>query len=115
MLAGLLALPVAAYLSMSDSPDVRGRLESMQTGLTSLWGPGGASLENVFIIVGYMSIGLGFLGSPQVFVRLISIRDEQEIRKGRWVAIVFTLLTDTGGFFERSFLSTLFTKPPRMA
>ena len=96
MLAGLLALPVAAYFSMSDSPDVWGRLESMQTGLTSLWGPGGPSLENVFIIVGYMSIGLGFLGSPQVFVRLISIRDEQEIRKGRWVAIVFTLLTDTG-------------------
>jgi len=39
-------------------------------------------------------IGLGFMGSPQVFVRFMSIKDESQINKGRWVAIVFTLLTD---------------------
>lgn len=39
-------------------------------------------------------IGLGFMGSPQVFVRFMSIKNEQEINKGRWVALIFTLLTD---------------------
>jgi Na+/proline symporter len=34
------------------------------------------------------------MGSPQVFVRFIAIRDESEIRSGRWVAIAFTILTD---------------------
>jgi Na+/proline symporter len=75
----------------------------MQTGLTSLWGPGGASVENIFVIVGYLAIGLGFLGSPQVFVRFMSIRDEGQIRSGRWVAIVFTLLTDMGAVFAGLF------------
>ena len=34
------------------------------------------------------------MGSPQLFVRFMSIKDESEIDKGRWVAIAFTLLTD---------------------
>ena len=48
----------------------------------------------MLIIVSYLAIGLGFLGSPQVFVRFMAIRGEGEIRAGRWVAIVFTVLTD---------------------
>jgi len=39
-------------------------------------------------------IGLGFLGSPQIYVRFISVKNEGEINKGKWVAIIFTLLTD---------------------
>jgi Na+/proline symporter len=39
-------------------------------------------------------IGLGFLGSPQVYVRFMSIKSENEIDKGKWVALLFTLLTD---------------------
>jgi Na+/proline symporter len=48
----------------------------------------------VLIIVSYLAIGLGFLGSPQVFVRFMAIRDQDEIKAGRWVAIVFTIVTD---------------------
>jgi len=96
MLVGLVMLPVAAFIVLASDSNVWSQLESMQTGLTSLWGPGGANTENVFIIVGYLAIGLGFLGSPQVFVRFMSIRDEGQIRRGRWVAITFTVLTDAG-------------------
>ena len=39
-------------------------------------------------------IGLGFLGSPQVYVRFMSIKNEKEVDKGKWVALLFTLLTD---------------------
>ncbi len=39
-------------------------------------------------------IGLGFLGSPQVYVRFMSIKSETEIDKGKWIALIFTLLTD---------------------
>ena len=47
-------------------------------------------------IVGFAAIGIGFLGSPQVFVRFISIRNEGEIKKGTVVALVWTLLADSG-------------------
>ena len=35
------------------------------------------------------------MGSPQVYVRFIAIRDESEVEKGKWVAVIYTLLTDT--------------------
>ena len=76
--------------------------------LLSVWGAGGPTLPNLLTIVSYAAIGLGFLGSPQVFVRFMSIRGAREIRAGRWVALVFTLLTDTGavlaGLFGRALL-----------
>jgi len=96
MLVGLVMLPIAAMVMLSSETNLWSQLETMQSGITSLWGPGGASVENTFIIVGYLAIGLGFLGSPQVFVRFMSIRDQGQIRNGRWVAIAFTLLTDLG-------------------
>lgn len=49
---------------------------------------------NLFTILGFSMIGLGFLGSPQVYVRFMSIKSELEIDKGKWVALLFTLLTD---------------------
>jgi sodium/proline symporter len=49
---------------------------------------------NLFTILGFSMIGLGFLGSPQVYVRFMSIKSEHEIDKGKWVALLFTLLTD---------------------
>jgi len=109
MLGGLVMLPIAAFAMMPGETDVWTRLETMETGLTSLWGPGGASIENALVIVGYLAIGLGFLGSPQVFVRFMSIRDEGQIRRGRWVAIAFTVLTDAGavlaGMFGRCLIA----------
>jgi sodium/proline symporter len=95
MLIGLCVLPVAAWLMLADQPSEVG-LNGLAAGYLSLWGEGGASLTNGLIVVSYLAIGLGFLGSPQVFVRFIAIRDEGEIRAGRWVAIVFTILTDAG-------------------
>ena len=94
MLVGLCALPIAAAFALADEPAIVGGLSALAEGFTSLWGAGGPSVSNALIIVGYVAIGLGFMGSPQVFVRFIAIRDESEIRAGRWIAIAFTILTD---------------------
>ncbi len=96
MLVGLVALPIGAAVMLSGEGGAGASLAALGDDYLSLWGEGGASLTNVLIIIGYLAIGLGFLGSPQVFVRFISIRSEDEIRKGRWVAIFFTILTDGG-------------------
>ncbi len=93
MAVGLTALPVAAWLVL-ETAGTEVAFSALGEGYTSLWGAGGASLTNALIIFSYLAIGLGFLGSPQVFVRFISIKSENEIRAGRWVAIAFTTLTD---------------------
>lgn len=95
MLLGLVLLPTAAYFTIENRDEIVSGLAQIDPGLVNIWGPGGLTLMNVMTIGGLLFIGLGFLGSPQVFVRFMSIRNEKEIDKGRWVAIAFTLITDT--------------------
>lgn len=95
MLFGLVGLPLWVWMSYDSGPGVVEGLRAIDPGLLSIWGSGGLTLYNAMTIVGLLAIGLGFLGSPQVFVRFMSIKDEAEIEKGKWVAIAFTILTDT--------------------
>ena len=69
-------------------------LENIDPGLVNIWGSGGLNGYNIATLLGFTFIGLGFMGSPQVFVRFMSIKNEGEIKKGRWVALIYTLLTD---------------------
>jgi len=94
MFLGLALLPFVAWWALAPPGGAAAAFAGLGEGYTSLWGAGGASLSNALVIVSYLAIGLGFLGSPQVFVRFISIKGQAEIRRGRWVAIVFTVVTD---------------------
>lgn len=94
MLLGLVLLPLVAWLSLSNGDAIYAGLQNIDPGLVNFWGPGGFNGMNLALVVGMALIGLGFLGSPQVFARLIAIRSEAEIRRGRWVAVLFTILVD---------------------
>ena len=95
MFVGLLLLPVVAYFSLSGDVSIIGGLRSIDPSLLDIWGPGGLTLMNFVAVLGLLSIGIGFMGSPQVYVRFIAIKNEAEIEKGKWVALFYTLLTDT--------------------
>ena len=97
MLLGLVFLPIVGffvYRSTSSTP-LLDHLSSIDPGLTRFLGTEGFELLNIFGIIGFLTIGIGFLGSPQIFVRFISVRDNAEIEKGTFVAIAFTILTDS--------------------
>ena len=108
MFFGLVALPVVAWFFMDQGP-VFERIKEIDPGMLNIWGPGGLTPINIATLLGYAFIGLGFMGSPQVFVRFMSIKNESEINKGRWVAIFYTLITDaaavTIGIFGRYLLT----------
>ena len=95
MFVGLIVLPIATYLSLSDHASIIENLKDIDPSLLSFWGSGGATPMNLMAIIGLISIGIGFMGSPQVYVRFIAIKNDSEIKKGKWVAIAYTLLTDT--------------------
>lgn len=94
MFFGLIILPIIAWFSMDIDGSVTENLTTIDPNLSNIWGGDDVWL-NTFTILGFAMIGLGFLGSPQVYVRFMSIKNEVEITKGKWVAIVFTILTDT--------------------
>ena len=95
MFVGLLLLPVVVYFSLSGDVSIIEGLRSIDPWLLDIWGPGGLTLMNFAAVLGLLSIGIGFMGSPQVYVRFIAIKNEAEIEKGKWVALFYTLLTDT--------------------
>ncbi len=94
MFLGLVLLPVVVWFSMDGTSGVIDGLNTIDPALTNIWGTSSDTWMNVAAMLGFALIGLGFLGSPQVYVRFMSIKDEKEIDKGKWVAIIFTLLTD---------------------
>ncbi|NRB62145.1 MAG: sodium/proline symporter [Saprospiraceae bacterium] len=109
MFVGLLLLPAVAWISMKGPVGIWEQLHVIDPRMTNIWGGFADPWMNVFTIMGFAMIGLGFLGSPQVYVRFMSIREESLIDKGRWIAILFTLLTDaaavTIGILARVFFT----------
>ncbi|MEX0810847.1 MAG: sodium/proline symporter [Chitinophagales bacterium] len=94
MFFGLLALPIVGWWTLDNSAELFTGLKNIDPALVNIWGGNPDPWMNAATILGFSMIGLGFLGSPQVYVRFISVKNEAEINKGRWVAIAFTLLTD---------------------
>lgn len=94
MFFGLVLLPVVVWFSMDQGAGITTGLNAIDPTLTNIMGRSDDIWMNVFTILGFSMIGLGFLGSPQVYVRFMSIKDKKEIDKGKWVACIFTLLTD---------------------
>ncbi|NOY47624.1 MAG: sodium/proline symporter [Chlorobi bacterium] len=115
MLFGLVLLPIVAYFSISSEVSISQELLKLEPSFLNIWGKGGFNTINLFTILGFLFIGLGFMGSPQLFVRFMSIKNTSEIKKGRWVAIVFTILTDSCavliGIYGRYLLTSIDADP----
>jgi len=110
MFFGLLLLPIVVYSSMDGSTGIVDSLSKIDPALTNIWGTSDDVWMNIATMLGFAMIGLGFLGSPQVYVRFMSIKNEIEIDKGKWVAIIFTLLTDAAAVTIGILARVLFTK-----
>ena len=110
MFFGLVLLPIVVWFSMDHGQGIISGLNAIDPALTDIWGGHEDVWMNVFTILGFSMIGLGFLGSPQVYVRFMSIRNEEEIDKGKWVAIAFTFLTDAAAVTIGILARVLFTK-----
>lgn len=92
MVVGLVALPFFGLAMAGGYTPTMTELQQQDPSLLSFWGPEGQSWNSVFTILGFLAIGLGFMGSPQIFVRFLSMRSTKEIRPGAIVAVVWTLL-----------------------
>ncbi len=90
---GLVALPLVGLVVAGGLTPVMDGLRAQDPSLLQFSvGHGTEILATASLLL----IGLGFLGSPQIFVRFIALRSESEIGRGAAVAIVWTLLADTG-------------------
>jgi sodium/proline symporter len=111
MFLGLVLLPIVVWFSYEGGTGLIEGLNNIDPALTNIFGGNEDVWLNVFTILGFSMIGLGFLGSPQVYLRFMSIKNEAEIDKGKWVAIVFTFLTDAAAVTIGLLARYIFTSP----
>ncbi|MDP6539176.1 MAG: sodium/proline symporter [Planctomycetota bacterium] len=96
MFGGLVTLPLVGLWSIGGLGELAEGLGSIDPSLLSIAPEGGWSLTGAASIIGLTLIGLGFLGSPQIFARFLALRSEDEIARGATVALSWTLLADSG-------------------
>ena len=92
MLLGLIALPIVGWWTIDNGSNLMSGLNAIDPNLTNIWGGSDDPWMTTFTLLGFSMIGLGFLGSPQIYVRFISIKNTKEIDQGKWVAVLFTLI-----------------------
>ncbi len=111
MFVGLIALPIAGVMAAGGWGEVSTGLTAIDPNLLSWSGAEAWTGLLVLEVVGFLVIGFGFMGSPQIFVRFIALRDEGEIGKGAAVAIIWTVLADTGAVLTGMIGRHLLTEP----
>ncbi len=111
MFLGLVCLPIVGLLEIGGVTNMMDALRTASPNHLSLTGGAGWTAVTISAVVGYAAIGLGFFGSPQVFVRFISLRSEREIGKGAAVALTWTLLADSGAVLVGMVGRALYDQP----
>jgi len=111
MFLGLVLLPIVGLVYLGGVGEMSARLSAIDPTLLSLAGPTGWTPLTICGTLGLALIGLGFLGSPQIFVRFIALRDTGEIPKGAAVAFVWTLLADSGAVLTGMVGRAILTEP----
>jgi sodium/proline symporter len=91
MLMGLIALPIVAIVHCGGFSPMVESLRSIDPNLLKLAGR------------------LAFMGSPQLFVRYLAARDQKELIYGKYVAILFIIIVDTGAVLTGMAGRVLFT------
>ena len=96
MFLGLIFVPLVAINTAGGWDAVMANLNAVDPKLTSFWSLPEPGAAGWIAIASFVAIGLPFLGVPQLLVRYMSARDDNELKKARWVS-VFVLLVFTFG------------------
>lgn len=96
MLLGLIAVPAVAIHAGGGWDSVSSKLLAQDPSLLSMGSIVDSGAAGWIALFSFMAIGLPFLGVPQLMVRFMSARDENELKKARIMSVIVILLFDAG-------------------
>ena len=96
MFVCLVTLPIVAIPAAGGWTEVMGALHAEDPALLKPMGSLGLTLPGVISAMGFVGIGLAFLGAPQLLTRFISARDQKQIVEGGFIAVVCVIGFDVG-------------------
>jgi len=96
MFCGLLVLPIVGIAAVGGWGELTAQLRAVDPHLLEPMGQLGWSPAGIASAIGFMGIGLAFLGAPQLLTRFISAKSRSEIVNGSVIAVVCIIVFDIG-------------------
>ncbi|MDJ0700147.1 MAG: sodium/proline symporter [Woeseiaceae bacterium] len=96
MLAGLIVVPLAAISAAGGWGAVIDNVAAQDPALTSMLSFTDEGAAGWIAVIGFVGVGLPFLGVPQLLVRYMSARDDDELIKARRISVVVLLVFSFG-------------------
>lgn len=99
MAVGLFVLAVTGIAAAGGWLPLMNRLQDIDPNLLLPMGEHGISVPGVISALGFVGVGLAFLGVPQLLVRFIAAKDTKEIVSGSVIAVTCVIIFDLGAVF----------------
>jgi len=100
MFLALLVLPFVGFAAAGGWHAVIENLRAQDPALLTVMGSAGLTATGVASALGFVAVGLAFLGAPQLLVRWISARNRRQIVDGSLIAVVCIIVFDLGAVFS---------------
>ena len=100
MAVGLSTLAVVGIGAAGGWLPLMDQLQQIDPALLLPMGEHGFSVTGVLSALSFLGIGLAFLGVPQLLVRFMAAKDEQEIVSGSLIAVLCIIIFDIGAVFS---------------
>jgi sodium/proline symporter len=108
MFCGLLILPIVGIAATGGWTSMMSQLQTIDANLLKPMGQFGLTLPGIASAVGFMGVGLAFLGAPQLLTRFISAKSKGEIVGGSVIAVICIVVFDIGAVFAGMAGRTMF-------
>ena len=100
MLGCLLALPIVGIAAAGGWSEMIDNLGRQDPFLLMPMGAAGFSTEGIVAILGFLGIGLAFLGAPQLLARFMSARSDRSLVRASLPAVICVIIFDVGAIFS---------------
>lgn len=103
MLVGVLTVPIIAFFVIGGTEQMKALLDASgvaggSASFLNLMENGGKPYTAMEIF-SQLAWGFGYFGMPHILVRFMAVRDEKEIKKSKWIAIIWCTLSLTFACF----------------
>jgi sodium/proline symporter len=100
MLSCLFVLPVVGIVAAGGWSSMIDNLGAQNPFLLTPMGSEGLSVKGIVAVLGFMGIGLAFLGAPQLLARFMSARNDRELVRASLPAVVCIIVFDVGAILS---------------
>jgi len=100
MLSCLFVLPIVGIVAAGGWSAMIDNLGTQDPFLLTPMGSEGLSVKGVVAVLGFMGIGLAFLGAPQLLARFMSARNDRELVRASLPAVACIIVFDVGAILS---------------